>query len=154
MPTTALITLTTSPSSTPPEHTINSLLKALTPFKQTTPFTIGTKTPSQNIYQITSSWPTSTPTTLRSSPSFLAFKSAIESAIPLSSDPETLFTSLDTHSSNGDQAFDFTTPPLIEWVITSFPASSATESFKASIEADFARFEESYRAREEGRIAK
>ena len=149
---TAIISITTSPQSPPPEQLIHLLTQALKPFSRTIPLSIGTRTQDPNTIQITGSWPFDTTAALASSADFLDFKKAIESSTDAITSGSTTFTALEAHSSTATP-FRLTAPPLIEWVKTSFPARTASPEFKETIEKDFARFEDIYRNSARGSIS-
>jgi hypothetical protein len=153
MPIAAIISITTSPNSPPPGQLIHLLTQALKPFSQSVTLSIGTKTQDPNTIQITSSWPSfDTTAALASSTDFLDFKKAIETSTDATSSLLTTLTTLKAHTSTATP-FNLTTPPLMEWVKTSFPAQTATSEFKETIEKDFARFEDSFRDRVQGSVS-
>ncbi|OSS43600.1 hypothetical protein B5807_11802 [Epicoccum nigrum] len=147
MPITAIISITTSPKSTPPGRLIHLLTQALKPFSRLVALSIGTQTQDPNTIQITSSWPSvDTTAALASSTDFLDFSKAIEMSADATLSFTTTLTVLEAHTSTAIP-FSLTAPPLMEWVKTSFSAQTAGPEFRETIEKDFARFEDSYRGR-------
>jgi hypothetical protein len=153
MPITAIISITTSPKSPPPEQLIQLLTQALKPFSRTVALSIGVKIQDPNTIQITSSWPSFNITAaLASSTGFLDFKKAIETSTDAKFSFSTTLTALEAHTSTA-MPFSLTTPPLMEWVKTSFPAQTASQEFRQTIEKDFAQFEDSFRDRVQGSVS-
>jgi hypothetical protein len=132
---TTIISFTTS---VPTDNTISQLNKALHASPSHPQFTAGTKVQDPTTIQITAEWPSvQAPSDLTTSTSFHAFEKAISDIAP----------SFKTTIVNlNDSVFVAHSPPLVEFVHCSFPASSEPD-FQAKIEDDFARFESIFRRR-------
>ncbi|OAL06299.1 hypothetical protein IQ06DRAFT_77689 [Phaeosphaeriaceae sp. SRC1lsM3a] len=130
----AIIAITTLAASGNTALDIAELEKILS--SSSARFVFGTKVQDRNIIQITSEWSNATSANeLASSPEYESFYHQMQQL-----GATTILATMD-HS-----PFINGSAPLIEYVKSDFPASSAP-AFKAQIEADFARFESLYRKR-------
>lgn len=130
----AVIAITTLATSGDTASKIQELEKMLS--SSPARFVIGTTIKDTSHIQITSEWSKAT-STVNFAPSrdFESFQSQMQDL-----GATTRLATLDS------SPFDKGSAPLIEYVVSDFPASS-TPAFKAQIEADFARFETLYRER-------
>jgi hypothetical protein len=137
MAVTAIICFNTS---APVDSTITNLVQALKTLDDTTKFVIGIKVQDSTAIQITSEW--SCFHSAAATSSSLAFRSFTEIACRFaSSPPSIILASLD------QSPFAHSTPPIMEYVKSDFPAETVTPEFQKSIEDDFERFERLYRNR-------
>lgn len=135
----AVIVIISFTTSSPTDRALSKLSQGLQIPDERSQFVIGTKAQDPSTIQITSEWPSiQAPSDLTNSPAYQAFVEKISSFIssPLAITVAVLDKSI----------FATGSPPLIEYVHSSFPSSSTPE-FRSKIEEDFARFEAIYRRR-------
>lgn len=126
-------------ASAPSDSIISRLSKALNASESQARFTIGTKVQDPTTIQITAEWPSlQAANDLTINPEYQAFVQTISDTT--SSHLKTTVVTL------SNPIFAAGSPPLTEFVHSSFPSSS-TREFQAKIEDDFARFETIYRRR-------